>query len=678
MFKFVLSLSLSLFSLFAYSQLEKYPIYKGCEKESINQLEKCFLDKVSNDFYSNFVKPEGATEEQSKFYVVFVATKTGTFEVIHVSSTCTRINNEVERVFDQLPAFEPATFDEHAIDKQFILYYPESYPENNTQIVPTQNIQDAIITPPSENPSLKVAHSQLRIPFSYSYYNTMHGFVPNQNHTAVRPLIYQSDVDAIAFEKQRESLMKDKIGWWGRKFWNENMVEISGENYWLHLDPLVDIQLGKDNSDLNYTYLNTRAARIEGNLYGKVSFSSTIYESQGRFADYFNRYAAMIRPSTDGAAIVPGQGIAKNFGTHAFDFPVASGYVSYAPNKTFNFQFGRDKNFIGEGYRSLFLSDAATNSTYFKIQTRFWKIQYTNLWLWLRNVNIIPSETGVYQRKFAAMHHLSWNATPKLNIGLFESVIWAKTPDQGFDVDYLNPIILFRPIEFSMGSKKGNALIGMNASYKFTKDISLYSQILFDEITIKEMTGSNGYWANKYAFQMGGKYYNAFQIPNLTVQAEYNMARPYTYSHNNPETNYGHYNQSLAHPWGSNFREGIFIAEYQKNRWFGMAKAVLGIKGFDYNSSTDTFSYGGDIYRDYSDRNADYGVVTGQGNQAKIFIGELQAGYLINPATNLKLFGGLLFRSFDAPIATDVFENGKTTWFTFGLRSDLSNWYFDF
>ena len=109
-----------------------------------------------------------------------------------------------------------------------------------------------------------------------------------------------------------------------------------------------------------------------------------------------------------------------------------------------------------------------------------------------------------------------------------------------------------------------------------------------------------------------------------------------------------------------------------------MAKAVLGIKGFDYNSSTDTFSYGGDIYRDYSDRNADYGVETGQGNQAKIFIGELQAGYLINPATNLKLFGGLLFRSFDAPVATDVFENGKTTWLTFGLRSDLSNWYFDF
>ena len=674
MYKFVLSLVFSLFSLLAFSQIEKYPVYRGCESELLNQLEKCFLEKVSNDFYKEFVKPAEATDEQSNFYIVFVASKTGTFEVIHVSSTCTRINNEVERVFEKLPAFEPATFDEHAIDKQFILYYPESI----SPIIPTQNIQDVISNKDDESPTLKVANSQLRIPLSYSYYNTLHGFMPNQNHTGVRPYIYQSDIDIDAFEAQRESLMKDKTGWWGRKFWNENMVEISGENYWLHLDPLVDLQLGKDNSDFNYTYLNTRAARIEGNLYGKVSFSSTIYESQGRFATYLNRYAAFIRPSTDGEAIVPGQGIAKNFGESAYDFPVANGYVSYSPNKTFNFQFGRDKNFIGEGYRSMFLSDAATNNTYFKIQTRFWKIQYTNLWLWLRNVNIIPSETGVYQRKFAAMHHLSWNATPKLNIGLFESVIWAKTPDQGFDVDYLNPIILFRPIEFAMGSKKGNALIGMNASYKFTKDISLYSQILFDEITIKEMTGSKGYWANKYAFQMGGKYFNAFQIPNLTLQAEYNMARPYTYSHNNPETNYGHYNQSLAHPWGSNFREGIFIAEYQKNRWFGMAKAVMGIKGFDYNTLTDSYSYGGDIYRDYSDRNANYGVEIGQGNKANILIGEIQAGYLINPATNLKLFGGLLFRNFDAQVATDVFENGKTTWFTFGLRSDLSNWYFDF
>ena len=109
-----------------------------------------------------------------------------------------------------------------------------------------------------------------------------------------------------------------------------------------------------------------------------------------------------------------------------------------------------------------------------------------------------------------------------------------------------------------------------------------------------------------------------------------------------------------------------------------MTKIVAGIKGFDYNSDTDTYSYGGDIYRDYSERNATYGIKTGQGNKASIFVGEFQAGYLINPATNLKLFGSLLYRKFEAPVENDVFKNGTTTWISFGLRSDLSNWYFDF
>lgn len=659
-----------------FAQMEQYPIYKGCETVDKNQLKKCFQEKVSNDFYLHYTIPQDVTEENNLFYVVFVASKTGVFEVLHVSSNNSKVNQEVERVFENLSKFEPASYGDHFIDKQFILYYPNNELLDSNINIPTiakenNSHKDSI--------SIKTTLSTHRIPFSNFIYNQLDADVlRNQIHTSVKPYIYQTVIESEPFEQKYHQLLKNKTSWWGRKFWNENFVEFSGENYWFHIDPIIDLNLGKDNSGIDYTYNNTRAVRVQGALYKKFSFSSTIYESQGRFAEYFNLYALSIKPGFDGSAIVPGQGNAKQFGTHGFDYPVATSYLSYSPNKTFNFQFGRDKNFIGDGYRSLFLSDAVTASTYAKIQTNFWKIQYTNLWLWLRDVRTEVIENGVFKRKFVAIHHLSWNATKRLNIGLFESVLWAKTANQGFDVDYLNPIILFRPIEFSKGSQSGNALIGMNAKYNFTNDFSVYSQVLFDEITIKEITGSNGYWANKYAFQIGSKYFNAFHIKNLTIQAEYNLARPFTYSHNNPEINYGHYNQSLAHPWGSNFREFVFIADFQKNRWFGTAKAVTGIKGFDYNSSSDTFSYGGDIYRDYSDRNADYEVKIGQGNKANIFIGEMQTGYLINPATNLKLFGSVLFRKFEAPVENPIFKNGTTTWFSLGLKSDLTNWYFDF
>lgn len=670
---FFLFVSINIVSM---AQTEHYPIYKGCESVGKEELEKCFLEKVSNDFYTNYQTPKNIKVEENHFYIVFVASKTGLFEVLHVSTNNTQVNQEVERVFDNFSPFEPASFNNHSIDKQFILYYPKNEKLDSNISVPTLANENF-----SKNDTIiaKTLLSTHRIPFSHFIYNQLDAHVlKNKIHTSIKPYIYQTVIESEPFEQKYQQLLKNKTSWWGRKFWNENFVEYSGENFWFHIDPIVDLQLGKDNSGTAYTYNNTRAVRIQGALYNKLSFSSTIYESQGRFADYYNRYALAIKPGKDGSAVVPGQGNAKEFGTNGFDYPVATSYLSYSPNKTFNFQFGRDKNFIGDGYRSMFLSDAATASTYVKIQTNFWKIQYTNLWMWLRDVRPEVIENGVFKRKFAAIHHLSWNATNRLNIGLFESVLWAKSANQGFDVDYLNPIILFRPIEFSKGSQSGNAIIGMNAKYNFTNDFSVYSQILFDEITIKEMTGSNGYWANKYAFQIGGKYFNAFHVKNLTLQAEYNLARPYTYSHNNPETNYGHYNQSLAHPWGSNFREFVFIADFQKNRWFGTAKAVTGIKGFDYNSTSDTFSYGGDIYRDYSDRNADYGVAIGQGNKANIFIGEVQSGYLINPATNLKLFGSVLFRKFEAPVENVVFKNGTTTWFSLGLRSDLTNWYFDF
>ena len=77
---------------------------------------------------------------------------------------------------------------------------------------------------------------------------------------------------------------------------------------------------------------------------------------------------------------------------------------------------------------------------------------------------------------------------------------------------------------------------------------------MLDEFTAKEMFANNGYWANKYGIQLGGKYFDAFGVRNLDLQAELNMVRPYTYSHYDSTSNYTHYNQPLAHPLGADFR----------------------------------------------------------------------------------------------------------------------------
>ena len=63
-----------------------------------------------------------------------------------------------------------------------------------------------------------------------------------------------------------------------------------------------------------------------------------------------------------------GRGKAKSFKEGGFDYPVAEAYLSYTPNEFFNFQFGNGKNFIGDGYRSFFLSDVASPYPFLKDQ----------------------------------------------------------------------------------------------------------------------------------------------------------------------------------------------------------------------------------------------------------------------------------------------------------------------
>ncbi|HSP12438.1 MAG TPA: hypothetical protein VLO29_07910, partial [Salegentibacter sp.] len=68
----------------------------------------------------------------------------------------------------------------------------------------------------------------------------------------------------------------------------------------------------------------------------------------------------------------------------------------------------------------------------------------------------------------------------------------------------------------------------------------------------------------------------------------------------------------------------------------------------------------------------------GQGNSANSLFAEVEAGYVINPATNLKLYGSFIYRNFNPEVKTfNQFEN-STTWINFGIRTDIFNWYYDY
>ena len=514
----------------------------------------------------------------------------------------------------------------------------------------------------------KKVYSQLKIPFTRFDYNELENKLSDSIHTALKPLHYYEIDGGTILKKYRQMLLPKKT-WVGRKLFNEHLFAVLGDDYWVTIDPIVDERLGKDNLNESKSFQNTRAIRVEGALGKKLSFSSTIAENYARFPKFFDRYAWTTHPY-----IVPGYGLNKNGDKIYSDYPYAAGYVAYKPGKFFFLELGHGKHFIGEGFHSLFLSDNAANYPYFQISANFWHVKYTTMWTAYQDLRPEFTVNGVYKKKFSAIHYISWNATKKLNLGFFETVVWYNENRRGFDVNFLNPLIFFKTAELEAGSGGSNTLVGLSMRYQLPYNISVYGQFLLDEMTISKFFGDKGYWGNKFGYQIGMKYHDAFNVPNLFIRVEYNQVRPYTYGHNTL-TNYAHDYQALAHPWGANFRETLLELQYRKNRLYAHNTLMIGEKGFDFPG--DPMAYGGDVYRYIRLQDRSQKQYLLQGNLGKILYDDFEAGYILNPATNLKVFGGFIYRktSIEKPLPT--VKNETTKYIYFGIKTHLWNDHFD-
>jgi hypothetical protein len=306
------------------------------------------------------------------------------------------------------------------------------------------------------------------------------------------------------------------------------------------------------------------------------------------------------------------------------------GRISYTPNHIFNFQIGLDHNFIGEGARSMLLSDYGTPYPFGQIGMRFWRLEYVIMYQFLRE-----RDNNRWEGKFASSHHISFNATKWLNIGIFETVLFQPKDtlvNRGFEAEYLNPFVFYRPQEYSVGSSD-NVLIGFDLSAKYKKH-TLYAQFILDEFSWPDIKARNGWWASKYGGQLGVKGRFNKIGHDLFYRVEYNFARPYTYAHLSEEVNYGNQGRALAHPYGSNFHELLVELKWEHGKWFGKIFANYFLRGKD----KDGFNYGNDVYTPYINRPYEYGHTIGQGqglNGTKVV---LTSGYKLLKHGKLNAF----------------------------------------
>ncbi|RYE54365.1 MAG: gliding motility protein RemB [Sphingobacteriales bacterium] len=516
------------------------------------------------------------------------------------------------------------------------------------------------------------AYSQQIIPYSFYQYQKLNRSLYSLDtrfHTGLKPVI-GDDSTLTAMLDSLLTIGTDTTArnWVLRKLFHQHLVEVKNKEFNFYLDYLPDLQIGRDREHGINTSLNTRGYQIGGNVGKKFSFYSSGFENQGRFANYLTQYI-------DKNNIIPGMVNDKNDNVVPRpankDWAYATAVLNYTANKYLSITLGQDKNFVGDGYRSMLLSDVAATYPFLRLTGTLGNVKYMALYAQFQDP-LSPQFTqdSGFRKKWGAFHYLDWNVNNRLSIGFFDAIIWKGQDDlgkRGFDVTYLNPIIFLRTTE-GMNNSPDNALLGLTTKYKLAKNVTIYGQFLADEFTAKEVTARNGYWANKFAYQLGFKGFDAFKIQDLNYLVEFNTARPFTYSQRNSLLNYGHYVEALAHPMGANFREFLSIWNYQINRWSFSAQANVAKYGLN-----DGMNRGKDINESYNTRTGEYGYGTADGLVTKFTYLDARVAYVFNPKYNLRLEVGGVFRQ-----ENNSALNDKTTLFTIGLRSTFRNIYQDF
>ena len=441
-----------------------------------------------------------------------------------------------------------------------------------------------------------------------------------------------------------------------------NFYETYSEDFFLAINPVLQLSLSKEQDNDATLFQNTRGIALRGRIANKVGFSAYVTENQERTPQYVQQWVGERRA-------VPGAGFYQVFKGDGYDYFDARGTITFNAAKYIDIAFGYDRHFIGNGYRSLFLSDFSNNAVFLKLNTRIWKFNYQNLFMELSGANRQPAST-LYPKKYAAMHHLDVALTKWLNVGLFEGIIFGRKDK--FDFGYLNPVIFYRSIEQQNGSFD-NAVAGFDAKANVAGSFQFYTQFLLDEFNLTQIRKQDGWWANKWALQLGAKYIDAFGISNLDLQGEINRVRPFTYSHGDSIANYTHYNQPLAHPLGANFQEFIGLARYQPApRWMLQAKAIYYTQGRD----VDSVNWGGNILLPNRPpfRTKENGFEIGGGARTKTAYASFLLSY--EWKQNLFIEGNAVVRKVSSESA--LIPSGNTVILSAGIRWNMHRREFDF
>lgn len=441
--------------------------------------------------------------------------------------------------------------------------------------------------------------------------------------------------------------------------YKRSLLDISKDDVHITADILLGLEIGKSNvagrKGSTRVLTNTRGVRVAGDIGTNVSFETRFYENQFYFPDYLDSIALK-------RGVAFGRGRTKPFKTVGFDVGNSSGYVSIKASKQLNIQIGHDKLFYGHGYRSLLLSDNASNYPLLKLQyvskNGKWAYQSVNaLMQSLTRVPATSSAEALFKRKAASFKYISYKPTKQLELGLFEGVIYNKYQENigmvPVHYSFYVPVI---GVATAVNGLQGqnNSLIGLNANYEF-KQFNIFGQLALDDIS-------------KLGYQLGGNWMEPFGLKKNWLHVEFNTVSSDMYTHDaqNILQNYSHTNQELAHPIGASFKEIVAIYHFEQGKWFAEAEIA-----YSDRLRNDCGSNGENIFLA---NDPVYCIIHSESKISTLYW-KLEAGHNFNLKTKMQAYFGIYSRNLTNK--SNATGNQSELYYTIGLRMNLDNFYYD-
>lgn len=279
-----------------------------------------------------------------------------------------------------------------------------------------------------------------------------------------------------------------------------------------------------------------------------------------------------------------------------YDF--VEGYLQYQTSPSegmdFSFQIGRERMTLGYGYGSkLVMSGDHPSMDFLKFNFEYGVLNFTSIHA--STVGEFSDESEERFTKYFAFNRVKLSFEDFADFGIGELIVYS---GRGIELAYLNPLLFYKFAEMSL-QDRDNGLVFLDFKTNAFKNIELQGTFFLDENILGHLQHMSRY-SNKTAYQIGGMWYEAFGLNDLSLLLEYTKIRPYVYTHKSITDSYTSYGQIVGHRIGPNSDEIFTKAVYNLNDWIRPSLSFSYIRSGENLVSEDGVlikNFGGDAFQ---------------------------------------------------------------------------------